>query len=461
LDLDTYRTSDATTLSAALTSGELSVPEVRALAGEMHRLTDAALNGVAEWYADDRLLPPGPSPFAGLPMLRKDFGSSEAGELTEMGSRLAAGYRSTSTGLLVQRWRDAGLDIRGRTAVPEFIQHGVTESRAQGVTRNPWNSAFSPGGSSGGAGAVVAAGVVPIAHASDCAGSIRIPAAVCGLVGLLPTAGLTPWAGEARGQGWWGIAREFVLTRTVRDAQRMLEVSAGVPRAAPTAAALRVGISTAHWAGGETEPDVVAAVHDTAQALTDMGHDLVPVEAPVDPELLGELFLPLFGAGVAEEVAAVERETGRRGDPSTLEPVTLAMLDAVRALGPRVGHNEWVGEKREEVLRQLANAHRSFDVLLTPTIARSMLPIGHLGGEVEDFDTYLERNDEFFPYSYLANVAGVPALSVPSVPTADGHPVGVQLQGRPGDDWLLLDLAAGLEAHRPWAHRRPVVTPEG
>ncbi|MEM8747602.1 MAG: amidase family protein, partial [Actinomycetota bacterium] len=217
---DEYARLDATDLADAVRAGRVTRHEVHDAAQRMHERTDAVIHAVVEWYDDpshtgdaDESGPSGADdawPLAGVPILRKDFGSTEAGRLIEMGSRLATGVTATETSPLIRRLLDAGAQIVGRSAVPEFIQHGTTESQAFGVTRNPLDPTLSAGGSSGGAGAAVAAGVVPVAHASDCAGSIRIPAAACGLVGLKPSRRRVPWPDG----GWGGIAEEFVLTRS-------------------------------------------------------------------------------------------------------------------------------------------------------------------------------------------------------------------------------------------------------
>jgi amidase len=341
---------------------------------------------------------------------------------------------------------DAGVTVVGRSAVPELIQHGTTESVLAGATRNPHAVSFSAGGSSGGAGAAVAAGVVPVAQASDCAGSIRIPAATCGLIGLKPSRRRVPWPDG----GWGGIAEEFVVSRSVRDAARFWSVLAERPLPVDAAPGpLRVGLAVSHWAGASVDPMVVAAAERVAADLVALGHEVVAVDStPFDYDLAMSTWDVCFSRWVAHDVAELAAATGRPVDASTLEPITLAVVDRVASMSVADVTLAQIAQGR--VSAQLSLTFDSVDLLLTPALGRASIPLDWVGGEVPSFEEYTARNDELFPYSYVANLTGRPALVLPSgVVDADtGLPQGVQLMGRFGDDERLLALAAQLSERR-------------
>ena len=216
---------DAGTMATAVRAGQHSADELALAARERYLAVNSDINAIVEWYGEpDRLDEAADGPLAGVPILAKDYGSAVEGRLVEMGSRMATGNRAAKTATFMKRLLRAGAQIVGRSAAPEFIQHGTTESRRYGATRNPHHLDFSAGGSSGGAAAAVAAGIVPAAHASDCAGSIRIPAATTGLIGLKPGGDKIPWQNTSAASDWGGIASEFVVARTVDDAALFLEV---------------------------------------------------------------------------------------------------------------------------------------------------------------------------------------------------------------------------------------------
>ncbi|MEM1333346.1 MAG: amidase, partial [Actinomycetota bacterium] len=416
---------------------------------------DDAIHAVVEWYPDPTTASARPSHrgrLAGVPILRKDYGSTEAGRLVEMGSRLAAGVVADETSPFHQRLLDAGASIVGRSAVPELIQHGTTESRAFGVTRHPNDPSLSAGGSSGGAAAAVAAGVVPAAHASDCAGSIRIPAAACGLVGLKPSRRLVPWPDG----GWGGVAEEFVVTRTLRDTACFLDVLGGPRVAAPAPASrwagrghddaadrARIAVSTEHWAGSMVDPAVVEWTERAAERISAAGHEIEVVDIPISAERLMTTWNALFSRWVAHDVAVLAERTGRPVDETTLEPTTLLVVDAVRAMTvPDVTRAQIeAGRITFDLDRRLAG----FDAILTPTLGRATIPLDHVHGEVVPFERYLRRNSDLFPFSFLFNVTGWPSLAIPV--DGDGPlPGSVQLSARPGSDRRLLELAEPIIA---------------
>lgn len=444
-----YRRLDAVAIDELVGQGEVSALDISDAANVEYERAEPQINAVVEWYDDPtepRSVAVGPA-LRGVPILRKDYGSAEAGRLVEMGSRLAAGVRAIETAPFIEALQGAGVQILGRSAVPEFIQHGTTESAVHGATRNPWDRSLSAGGSSGGAAAAVAAGVVPLAHASDCAGSIRIPAATCGLVGLKPGRNRVPWpAGD-----WDGIAVEFVVTRSVRDAARCLDV-VGVGSYRPVPERLRIAVSTEHWAGYPIDRDVVSATEGIARLVEGFGHVVEPIVVPVDYPLMMQTWPASFSRFTADDVARVEALTGRRGDASNLEPMTIAAIETVR----RLSRPELVtaAAARTGVVERLERELAAFDVLLTPTLARSTIPLDWVGGEVDPAD-YFARNDEIFPYSYLFNLAGWPSISLPARPDPAGHPIGAQVSAPIGSERILLTLAAAIEQAQPWPTAAP------
>ncbi|MEM9464316.1 MAG: amidase [Actinomycetota bacterium] len=431
-----YVELDATAIAAAVNAGTLSFAEVHAAATEMHRRTDDAIHAVVEWY-DEPSAGAATGALAGVPFLRKDYGSTEAGRLQEMGSRLTSGVRPTTTSPYYRRLAAAGARVVGRSAVPEFVMHGTTESLAFGVTRNPHDPGLSVGGSSGGSAAAVAAGVVPAAHATDCAGSIRIPAAACGLVGLKPTSRVVPLD-----QGdWGGIAVEFVVSRTARDQRTFFEVLAdGTPN--PERGRLRIGVTTEHWGGEALGPGMVAGIERVARVLDDAGYEIVPIPPPVDIADVMRGWDAHFGRWVALDVERWAEATGRPIDDTTLEPVTLMQLEQVRATSvERLTADQLAAD---HALAMMESRLESIDIVLSATNDRAALPLDDLSGLLPDMDTYLAANDSYFSSLFPANITGRPAVSVP-MGQVTGAPAGAQLLGRRGDDLLLIGLAALLE----------------
>lgn len=448
-----YARRDAVGLAALVGRGEVTAAELASAAGAQHAHTHPVINAVVEWYDPGTVVVPpagtGPGragPLAGVPFLRKDIGSTEAGRLVEMGSRLAVGVRASETSPYFRALAAAGAQVLGRTAVPEFAQHGTTESDLVGPTRNPVDPATSAGGSSGGAAAAVRAGVVPLAHASDSAGSIRIPASVTGLLGLKPGRGRVPGCGF----DWSGLLVELVIARSVRDLAAALAAlatpdprpglgpgPAGHDRPRPR----RIALGLDHWAGGTTEPAVRVAVEATALALEAAGHIVEPVERPFDYEQLMSTWFPLFGLGIAELIHATAARTGRPAVAPNLEPNTLELLERVAALPAGARAEALV--TGELVTADLAMNLAGFDALLTPTLDRAVVPLGRMGGSCP-MERYLADGDEWFDRLYLADVTGWPALSVPAPVPPGAPPVGAQLMAGPGSEALLLGLAADL-----------------
>ena len=438
-----YAALDATAIAAAVTAGDVTADEVRAAASTMHERTHQTIHAILEWYDEPSIGSP-TGALAGVPFLRKDHGSSEAGRLQEMGSRLTVGHRTTSTSRYYRCLADAGVQVLGRSAVPEFVQHGTTESALFGRTRNPWNPAYSAGGSSGGAAAAVAAGVVPAAHASDCAGSIRIPAAACGLYGLKPTSRRIP-----TDQGdWGGIAVEFVATRTVRDQHRFFDVlTADTDRAQDEGSEppLRVGYTLDHWGDGVLGAGVADGVRRVADVLEAAGHEVVEIPPPVALEAVMQGWDAHFGRWAAHDAERFAAHLRRPIDETTVEPVTLHQIERVRATSiDRLSADQLVADTAVASMDAVLEADR-IDVVLSATNDRAAIPLDQIDGMTDDFDGWLAANDELFSSLFPANVSGRPAVSVP-MGRVGGLPAGAQLMGRRGADRLLLGLAATVEA---------------
>jgi Asp-tRNA(Asn)/Glu-tRNA(Gln) amidotransferase A subunit family amidase len=386
---------------------------------------------------------------------------------------------------VTQRFLDAGLVIFGKTNTPEFGAKGVTEPELWGAARNPWNVAHTPGGSSGGSGAAVAAGIVPAAGANDGGGSVRIPAACNGLVGLKTSRGVGPY-GPQTGELMFGMVTQGVVSRTVRDSAALLDaIIAPDPGAAYEAArppvpfaelitrrpgTLRIGYSCASAINTDPDPEAIAAVESAAALLTEIGHQVEEVSPPHDDEALARDFLTIWFAQLYAQVADVKRRLG--APDGHFEADTLASAELGRAAGmlPLLQSLANVND----YIRSLARFHETYDLFLTPTLAKPPLAVGALtspsglqrasrvvakarAGKLLAasgvLDQIITDNLGWVPYTQLANLTGRPAISVPLHWTDAGLPLGVQLVGRLGADGVLLQLAAQLEDARPWFHR--------
>lgn len=400
-------------------------------------------------------------PLHGVPIPIKDLTDVE-GWPTTFGSRGAMGRVSTVTQHIAQSLRDAGAILACRTNTPEFGTVCVTENEAYGVTRNPWALERSPGGSSGGAAAAVAAGLAPIAHANDGGGSIRIPASCCGLVGLKPSRGRIPM-GPIVCDVMHGGAVEGVVSRTVADTALALDVATKFDPAAwynapvpqrpfldetkRKPSRLRVAVSTKAPTGVAVAPACVAAVDKTAALLDDLGHEVFEGEpAWPDPNDVMPAFLVVWNTGSA--YWNVE-------DWSKIEPLNAALRQQARQMDS-IQYVEGLLHL-QAVSRTIVRAWLTdFDVLLTPTLACEPPRIGELWeGSETDPTRALMRAGEMCPFTPLFNVTGQPAISLPLHWTDAGLPIGVQLVGRPWGEAELLSLSAELEAAAPWRDRRP------
>ncbi|MDT5094059.1 MAG: amidase [Mycobacterium sp.] len=499
MDEQTYLQHDGLALGQLVRSGDVDAtdllrvaqaradrlnPKINAICA---RLDDRAEKQLTEAPTADARSKTAKGSFAGVPFLLKDLHQELAGTTSTSGCRALANTVATDTSTVVARWLDAGVVIFGKTNAPEFGAKGVTEPALFGPTRNPWNLDRTPGGSSGGAAAAVAAGIVPVAGASDGGGSIRIPAACNGLVGLKAGRGLLP-SGPNASDPLNGQATDGVISRSVRDTAAMLDVLAGpdsVSAFAPAApdhpfledldrppARLRIGFTTYSAIRGTPHPEATRAMEAAAQLLTDLGHEVDEIKPSWDDHQLARDFLTVWFVNVASEVARVKRETGS-GDEGFEQDTRL-----MAALGRTTSGVDLLAaqERRHDYIAALARLHSDRDLLMTPTLGEPPIRVGSL-----DLPALLERaagvilktrttrvleltgiadqiirnNLGWVPYTQLANITGRPAISLPLHWSADGLPMGVQFVAPLSGERLLLHLARQLELAAPWDNRRP------
>jgi amidase len=399
---------------------------------------------------------PQPGPFSGVPLPIKDLAET-AGIRTTYSCRAFADYVPTEDAALVRRIRAAGFIVLGKTNTPEFGTTAVTESDLNGICRNPWNPAYTPGGSSGGAAAAVAAGLAPLAQGGDGAGSIRIPASCCGLFGLKPTRGRTSTApfGNVHGFATYGP-----LARTVGDAAAFLDVISGPepgdPHAAPPperpfadevgAPPGRLHVALVLEPPSRTSVDAVCtdAAREAAALLEELGHDVEEVSVGWGTDLL-DLFTIVWQTIPTLYVA----------DTSQLEPFNAALAE--RALATSSAEYLRAYSLVQRYGRHVATFCAGYDIVLTPTLGLPPVAVGWVREPSDPWEQY-ERAIEFAPFTAPANIAGLPAVSVPISWTEDGLPVGVQLVASANDEPLLIRLSAQLEQARPWADKRPPAT---
>ena len=474
---DDFEWMDATAQAELVRAGAATPTELLDAALARIAERNPALNAVvidlsekARAAAADPALPDGP--FRGVPFLLKDAVAHSAGDPYHQGSRVLkeAGWVEPDDTWLVERFRAAGFVICGKTNLPEFATSLTTESLAYGSTHNPWDLDRSPGGSSGGAGAAVASGMVAVAHGNDMGGSIRFPASMCGVVGLKPSRARST-LGPDFGEYWAMTTHEHVLTRSVRDTAGVLDAIAGPgvgdPYTAPPPARpfvaevgadpgrLRVGFRTAKSGDlGDSHPDCVAAVAATVALLEDLGHDVEPTEiTALDATLFGEAITVLFPAFIARELSRWSQKLGRTIAPSELEPWN-ALQAEVGTATTAVQYMSAVETAQSYARGVAAWWDGGFDVLVTPMIAEPPFRLGELGANVDPMDA-MARLQGLTTFSMPFNVTGQPAISLPLHWNDEGLPIGVQLVAAYGREDLLLRVASQLEAARPWADRHP------
>jgi amidase len=473
MDVSEYAKHDATGLAGLISTGQASAEDVRQAALRAVEAVTPELNALVGEPFDEPLSYSTDGPFAGVPFLIKDLVLHAEGVPTRAGSRMTGdGIPFPYDTDLMSRFRQAGLATLGRTTTPEFGFNASTESVLTGPTRNPWDPSRSAGGSSGGSGAMVAARAVPVAHANDGGGSIRIPAAVNGLVGLKPTRGRVP-LGPDFGEALAGMAIEFAVTRTVRDCAALLDAvhGAGIgdkysaaPPVRPFAEEvgappgnLKVAFTTEAWSGAPVDPECARAVEELAALLEELGHDVTEAAPDVDVATFDRANTRVWFAFLAASVATFAQVTGNQQSPDNLEATTLACSEA----GTKLTALDMMEADalQNQVTRAVGRWFVDHDVLLTPTLAHATFPLGLLDADDPSLDAkgWYDKIFLHAPFTALFNMTGQPAMNVPAMATADGGPVGTQLVARFGDEATLLRLAAQLEEARPWADRKPAV----
>jgi amidase len=399
------------------------------------------------------------APFRGVPIAIKDLAAT-AGVRTTYSSRAFAEFVPDFDMAVVRRIREAGFVVVGKTNTPEFGTTAFTESELNGATCNPWNTERTPGGSSGGAAAALAAGLVPIAHGSDGGGSIRIPASCCGLVGLKPSRGRVS---AAPFTSFEGLSTSAPLAHSVADAAALLDVMSGYEPGDPWWAPpserpfvdevgvppgrLRIAFTSAPPIDVPVDPECSAAVRAAAELLSDLGHDVLERTPPWSEPELARTFLAVWQVGPA--LHPVE-------DLSLLTPLNRELVEAARTTSSADYARAVV--RLQLFARRVVAFWDEVDVVLTPTLALPPVPIGWQEEGVTGAVEKLLRNTEFTPVTAVANVTGLPAISLPLHWTEDGLPVGVQAIGPPAGDALLVRLAAQIEEAEPWVGRRPPIS---
>jgi len=444
-------------LEAAIERVEARNPVVNAVVNRMYDIAKAAIAAG---------LPAGP--FTGVPYLLKDLGVQYAGAVTSAGSNFLRDAVADHDSEVVARMKRAGLVIFGKTNTSEFGLSTSVEPRLFGATRNPWNLAHSAGGSSGGAAAAIAAGMLPMAHATDGGGSIRVPASCCGLFGLKPTRARNPM-GPDLGEGWSGASVGHAITRSVRDSAALLDATSGPdvgdPYWAPPPRGpyrtevgadpgrLRIAFTTTAWNGQPVDPECAAAVADAAKLCESLGHHLEEASPTVDADAHAAASRIIISAHTRATLEARGKVLGRPPAPDDVEAITWAMAEYGRTASASDYAGAIVAVHRNG--RAVGRFFTRYDVLLTPTMCKPPHRLGVLAMNGADTQAYMGAILGTIAFTSLFNNCGNPAMSVPLHWSADGMPVGVQFAAPFGDEATLFRLAAQLEAARPWADRRP------
>jgi len=474
---------DATSQAKLVADGEASPSELLELAIGRAEAVNPEINAIVHPLYDEARetasgdLPDGP--FRGVPFLFKDLGAGLAGQPYHMGNRLMKeiDFRMPIDSHLGSRFRDAGLVTMGRTNTPEIGILPTTEPESHGSAKNPWDTSRSTGGSSGGSAAAVAAGIVPIAHASDGGGSIRIPASANGLVGLKPSRArisLAPIVGDSMA----GLTTEFCVSKSVRDTARMLDwvhgPQPGDPYGCPAperdyvdeltreTGSLSVGLMLDPLTGDELEPEVIEAVQSAALKLEALGHNVTPQDPPGlgDANDLYETFITRWAGGMAQNVGVLETIVGRPFTPDDVEPLTWALVErgrsesAAKYLAAVAAH--------QMMARMFAEIYEGgVDLLLTPVLGTLPPKLGHFDQYGDDPMDAMLKARRFAAFTGGVNATGQPAISVPLEQSAGGLPIGIQLIAPIWREDVLIRIAAQLEQAHPWADRRPAAIATG
>jgi len=465
---------DATALANLVRRKQVKPIElVDAAIQQIERLNPTLNSVVTPMFEQARKGAAGPlpdGPFTGVPFLLKDLGAFCEGVRLTMGSAFLKNFTPDHDTELVARLKRAGLIIIGKTNTPEFGLLPTTEPRLFGPSCNPWDKNKTTGGSSGGSAAAVSAGLVPMAHANDGGGSIRIPASCCGLFGLKPTRARNP-LGPDLGDMYSGLVVEHALTRSVRDSAALLDVTAGPelgdPYWAPPPARpflkevganpgkLKIAFTTKAATEVKIHTDCVSAVREAASLCLSLGHEVEEAEPVVNGQLLTQAFMTLWSGGCAWTIDSLGFVTGQKPSSEQFEPLTWALYE----MGQKQTASSYLLSLTllQRISRDMARFFEKYDVWLTPTLSEPPLALGSFDSPPGDPLRGFRRSAEFVPFTPISNATGQPAMSVPLCWNAAGLPIGVHFIGRFGDEATLFRLAAQLESARPWFNRRPKI----
>jgi amidase len=470
MTLDEYARYDALGLAALVKNGDISPRELAQTAARAVEAFNPSVNAVVETYPDridgldDRSL--GDGPFRGVPFLMKDVFGHEANRRMEFGSRLCRGMVTPQDSYYCEMVRASGVNIIGRSAAPEYSMAGTTETALYGNTSTPWKHGYSAGGSTGGGMAAVVAGIVPIAHGSDIAGSIRVPASFCGGVGLKPSRGRVSF-GPNLDENGYGLGQNFVQTKTVRDTAAMLDCvsipQVGDPFVIPKPAdsyarlaqrappKLRIGWSTDALMSVPTETEVAAAIERVANVLAGMGHDVRKESPRYDGVATMRAMTDVWFFGFDLRLESYSNRTGQAIGAETLEPVIQHVYRHAREMKPVQFLNAMVAINSAR--RSLGRFYERYDIWLSPTTPNVAEPWGNYNLGRTDVTMANLVEALYAPacsFTLPHNVMGTPAISLPLAVHSSGLPIGVQLGGRPAEEHTVLQLATALEKALPW-----------
>ncbi|MFK7801554.1 MAG: amidase [Anaerolineae bacterium] len=492
-NFDEYENYDGLGLADLVRTGQVTAAELTEAAITRIERDNSIINAVVhkmyDYGRDLAQSPDAESPFAGVPTVLKDLGYEMAGFPMSNGSRAYKNHVPNHDSEMVARFKQSGLVILGKSNTPELGLLGITEPEVFGPCRNPWNTEHTPGGSSGGAAAAVAAGWTPIAPAGDGGGSIRIPAANTGLFGLKPTRGRTP-SGPIRGSQWMGAAISHVITRSVRDSAAMLDATLGhdvgasfqtplpnrpyLEEVARMPGKLKIAFNTNSPLGTPVHPDCVKAVEQTAKLLEGMGHHVEEAVPEVDGQKIAKSYVALYFGEIAAQMMEIQQFLGRRPTKRDIELGTLAL----GTIGEAVSAGYMLDQLHYWGLaaRQMGRFFERYDLYLTPTTASPPVKIGALAPKpAEQFvlnlvsslklgkllvrsgliDKMAIDSLQHTPFTQIANLCGLPGMSVPLSQFENGLPLGVQFIAPFGREDRLFNLAGQLEQERPWVAKRP------
>lgn len=448
---------DAVGTAQVIRDGDVTASEVVNAAIDRAEQLNPKLNAIVTPYfesARDRAEEGVTGPWAGVPTFVKDL-NNVIGQRTSYGAKAFSNHIASTQSAFVDAYLGTGMVSLGKSSTPEFGLNATTETALMGATRNPWNLNHSSGGSSGGAAALVASHIVPVAHASDGGGSIRIPAACCGLVGLKPSAFRFPEPERPAGRPV-RISEHGIEARSVRDVAAffaMMEVESDHPEVGlvegPSTVRRKIGLYTAPSSGTEIDPEVEAATRRAGEVLAALGHDVIEIDTPFT-STVSQDFGIYWASGAAQAVNNWERAVGRKAGYDDFESWTFGLIDQYNMRPDSLGD---AVARLASFADQWRAAFDDYDIMLSPVLATPAAPLGHLAPSA-NFDLVMERITAYSPYTHFANIAAAPAISLPLEQPASGLPIGVMAAAVQGADRALIELAFELEEAMPWKGRK-------